>query len=154
GPRGHDRRRDGFFSHAGLVGTRGGTHAMMKAMDAVWAGVAIGLTILVTVRYVRARRSRDHAAGLLAMYRNPGYPIAIRNGIAVGPILLIGVATAVLPGILLGRTAAQWMTVPALLIAQTGYVLAYRVPAPFLPQWLLEDLATGRLDVARPDSGD
>jgi hypothetical protein len=39
-------------------------------------------------------------------------------------------------------------------IVELFVVLSYRVPAPFTPKWMLDEIEAGRVDVARPDEGD
>ena len=54
----------------------------------------------------------------------------------------------------LPRCPGAWLLVPALDVVAIALVLAYRVPAPFLPGWLRAEIDTGITPVARPDFGD
>ena len=55
-------------------------------------------------------------------------------------------ATALLPVGL-----ARWLGLPALALGEVAFLLSYRVPAPFTPRWLRDEIDRGDTPVARPD---
>jgi hypothetical protein len=55
---------------------------------------------------------------------------------------------------LLPRPLGQWVAAASLAVAYFAFALSYRVPAPFLPDWLRSDIEMGSVPVARPDKGD
>ncbi len=57
-------------------------------------------------------------------------------------------------GVLAGRSIAIWFVLPFFLIVQIFTVLAFRVPAGFLPRWILDEIEAGRVAVAEPDEAD
>lgn len=99
-------------------------------------------------------RSRRAETGLFArrIYVRESMPIFVRN-VGLMPIwgtgLLMGASLVLLP-----RWLAQWATIPMLVVVLVAFMLSYRVPAPFLPRWLRDEIEQGVTPVARPDFGD
>ena len=79
--------------------------------------------------------------------------IWLRNSIALYPVWAIG---SLLFGfsVLLPRSLAQWALIVPLDLVAAAFFLSYRVPAPFLPGWLREEIRAGITPVARPDRFD
>jgi hypothetical protein len=98
----------------------------------------------------RSERGRDLAR---RMYSDSSWPQPTRNLVPLAPLwvamlLAFGVALVV------PRSAAPWPVLVAFVIGTVAFVLAYRVPAPFLPRWLREDIASGKVPPATPTRGD
>lgn len=87
------------------------------------------------------------------LYVDDRFPLLLRNTIAVAPLTALGMLSL---GslVLLPRWLAAWLALPALSVIALAVVLSYRVPAPFLPRWLRDEIEQGITPVARPDLGD
>lgn len=98
-------------------------------------------------------RSPTTGRSFLSMYANQAYPMFVRNGPALAPLysvawVVIAVAVIAPPSI------GPWISILWFAIVELAVVLSYRVPAPFLPRWMLEEISAGRVEVARPDRQD
>ena len=110
----------------------------------VMVGSAIGLVLSRTPRGVRSLRRT---------YCDESLPMMLRNAAAVMPLwatswFFIGLL------LFLPRWLAVWVVVFALVVMEIAFVLSYRVPAPFLPRWLRDEIEQGITPVARPDRMD
>jgi hypothetical protein len=93
------------------------------------------------------------------VYANEFLPLYFRNGVAIMPILGLAVMDAALMAVMLTvpdvpRLPVLIMLVALALLGQVSWIVAYRVPAPFLPPWLRAEIDAGIVPVARPTPGD
>lgn len=122
-------------------------------------GTALGAlafaTLVASIALLSWKRTRTKAAAIAfaRMYERRSLPIFARNWIGLmwlwALAALLGATAVVVP-----RWLGQWLAVLIMGVAYAAFALSYRVPAPFLPGWLREDIETGRTSVARPDVGD
>lgn len=114
-----------------------------------FAGLAIlamGLRVFAE-RFERGRRlTRD-------MYTNASFPHYVRVGMAVAPLIAL---SALLLGIsvLLARPYGAVVGTIAIVIAGISFMISYRVPPPFMPGWMREEIEDGRLELVRPEGID
>jgi hypothetical protein len=92
-------------------------------------------------------------------YRSEGLPYYFRNAVGIQPVLALAslcLAAAVgLAGVPDSPTVAILLLFVAVaLLMQLSWIVAYRVPAPFLPPWLRAEIDAGITPVARPTRGD
>lgn len=101
----------------------------------------------------RTTRTKAAAISFVRMYERRSLPIFARNRLGLmwlwALAALLGATAVVVP-----RWLGQWVAVLIIGVAYVAFALSYRVPAPFLPGWLKEEIETGRTPVARPDIGD
>jgi hypothetical protein len=62
--------------------------------------------------------------------------------------LLFGIS-AVLP-----RPYGAVVATVAIVIASVAFIVSYRVPPPFMPRWMREEIEDGRLELVRPEGID
>jgi hypothetical protein len=109
---------------------------------------AVGTATMVFFR-LDAERSERRRKRLRSTYSRDS-PIWIRNGFPLLPLwapgLLLFSLAAILP-----RQLALLPIYPALILIEVAFVLSYRVPAPFIPGWLRDEIVRGVTPVARPD---
>jgi hypothetical protein len=98
----------------------------------------------------RRERNREAARSL---YRESSFPIWWRNGLGVAPLVGTGMLLFAC-ALLVPRELGAWVLLAGVLLIGLGIALGYRVPAPFLPGWLREEIARGETPVARPSRGD
>ena len=112
-----------------------------------------GFAVLGLVYRWYASHSERGQATARRLYSSKSQFIWIRNGIALVP--LWAPASLLLGGVaLLPRTLGAWLSVPVITLAAVSFALSYRVPAPFLPSWLRDEIDRGTTPVARPTGGD
>jgi hypothetical protein len=98
----------------------------------------------------RSERARRVVRGI---YTNTASSIWLRNSVPISPIW--GPPTLLLASLaLLPRSIAAWGLLPVFGAYAIAFVAAYRVPAPLMPGWLAQEIASGKTLVARPDRGD
>jgi hypothetical protein len=87
------------------------------------------------------------------MYSNTGAPIWRRNGVFAAPLLTPGM---LLFGslVLFPHPVNQIMVAPTFAFVLAAFVASYRVPAPFLPAWIRDEIDRGITPVARPTGSD
>jgi hypothetical protein len=111
---------------------------------------AAGLTALMGVWGPRSERGRRILRGT---YTNPYQPLVWRAWVGtIPPMVLAFVAMAAIA--LLPRGLAPWMVIGAIDLESLAIVLSYRVPQPFLPAFLREEISTGVTALARPTRTD
>ena len=91
-------------------------------------------------------RGRDRALGL---YTSRSSPIWIRNCIALGPVWAVVAGLAFLVTIAPAE-AARWLLATTVVVGLAAFAVSYRVPPPFLPSWLREEIEGGGFGMARP----
>jgi hypothetical protein len=98
-------------------------------------------------------RSPETSGHLRANYTNSRIPVALRNSVAFAPIYALAglflASTAVAP-----PSLVPWLALASFLSFEIGFVISYRVPAPFLPTWMKREIAEGTLEPARPNRWD
>lgn len=112
-------------------------------------GSALYFVFMTTVgpRFERWRRVMRRT------YTNPLFPLMFRGAVGVFPIL--GLACGVLVvGLLLPRPLAQWFALAWLDLGGLAFLLTYRAPPPFMPQFLRDEIDRGVVPLQRPDWSD
>jgi hypothetical protein len=98
-------------------------------------------------------RSPETSGYLRANYTDSRIPLALRNSLAFAPIYAL--AALFLAGTALAPPSlVPWLALAAFLGFEIGFVISYRVPAPFLPTWMKRQIAEGSLEPARPNRWD
>jgi hypothetical protein len=124
----------------------------MSRPDLLFALAILCLVASVATRTLIVRSQRARRA-FRTTYMARYLPIVWRNAVSLLPawaaVVVVFALTPSLP-----RSGALWIVVVTLAIGLVSFVLAYRVPAPFLPPWLRDEIAQGVTPVARPDRGD
>lgn len=102
---------------------------------------------LFAERFERGRRLTRE------MYTNASYPHYMRVGILVTPL---GALSALLFGISgqLPRAFGAAALTTAIVVAGIAFMISYRVPPPFMPGWMREEIEDGRLELVRPEGID
>ena len=115
-------------------------------MFLLFAGTAAA-GVMVRLLGDRSQRIRGN---LRRTYSNEASPQWLRNAL---PLVPIWAPASFMMGLLAltPRSAALILLVPVFALIEVGLVLAYRVPAPFLPGWLRDEIKRGVTPVARPD---
>jgi hypothetical protein len=121
------------------------------------AVLTMATAIIVGIAVAAARRSFDISErgriGLKSVYTST-LPLWFRNLFAA-PVAAVGLIPALFALLfVLPRVVAAWTTVPIMVLCLVSLVLSYRVPAPWLPRWLREEISSGTVPVARPDAMD
>ena len=117
----------------------------------IFAFVAGGSAFLVLFRLVADRSSRARVGA--RSYYGQNLPIFMRNFLALVPLWSAG-------GLIFGSLLllpvglARWVSLPALACIEAAFLLSYRVPAPYMPRWLRDEIDRGATAVARPDRMD
>jgi hypothetical protein len=100
-----------------------------------------------------AKRVGRYRIVLRSVYANPSLLLPVRAGAATAPLAGIALISAGLATTLIKPWSA-WAAWPFLICMCAATLLAYRYPRGFLPAWLEQDLAAGRLTIARADRFD
>lgn len=111
------------------------------------------LAAIAIMSLVAAGRSEHAHSNARRMCTDPRVPMFLRNYISLSPIwamgLLLGGTLLLVP-----RDLGVWLFVPVIGLFAASFTLSYRVPAPFQPGWLREEIERGTTPVARPDRMD
>jgi hypothetical protein len=122
-----------------------------RGVQAALAFVGAGVFLLVMRVYTtRSERGRTLARQTFA---TAGTIQVFRNVVPMAPILALG-AVLIGAGVLLPRSVGPWLAIPGLLALGTAFLLSYRVPPPFLPSWMRDEIDRGELDPPRPGALD
>ncbi len=116
----------------------------------LFLAVCAAVAALIRIYPMRSARGRNFARRL---YTNESNLEAHRNFIALAP-LWVTMCALFAVAVVIPRWAAQWILVPALAVGFISFLVSYRVPAPFLPRWIREEIVQGITRVARPTRGD
>jgi hypothetical protein len=121
--------------------------------------VAYAFVIGSFVAYLLVRTGRGSRGTIRVWYMNEVLPQYLRAGVAILPVLGcagLAITTSFLlldvPGA--PKTLTLLLFVGAALLMQLSWIIAYRVPPPFLPPWLRAEIDAGIVPVARPTRGD
>lgn len=106
------------------------------------------------LEWLLGHRSARVRRAVRFVYTWESSPLFMRNGPGVAPVAaaaaLLWAVAAVAPSWWLGR----WSFAAGLVLVGLAFALAYRVPPPFLPAWLRDEIAQGAVPLARPDRVD
>jgi hypothetical protein len=109
-----------------------------------------GLGVAYRLYSTRSQRGRR---AVRTLYASQGALIWMRNAVSLVPLL--APATLLLGlGSLLPRSFGELLSAPALALVGLSLALSYRVPPPFLPTWLRDEIDRGVTQVSRPTSQD
>lgn len=113
------------------------------------AACAISFAFLATIgpRYEWTRRM------LRRMYTNPAFPLILRGGVGILPVLTLASSLLVV-ALAVPRDLGQWLLLAFLDILGAGLLLTYRTPPPFTPQFLRDEIESGVVRLQRPDGFD
>lgn len=114
----------------------------------VFAGAGV-LGLGLRIAAGRSGRVRLAYRGLYAS----NWPIWLRNALPLAPMWSAGVFLFA-SLVLLPVRVAQWTSLPAFGLCVAAFVLSYRVPLPFLPGWMRQEIRDGIVVAARPDRAD
>lgn len=90
---------------------------------------------------------------LRQQYTNTPLPMVVRGGVGALPVWIAVTGLAATMAFV-GPAFVRWLFGPFLAVGVLAFILSYRVPPPFLPQFLRDEIAAGLIELQRPDAFD
>jgi hypothetical protein len=112
-----------------------------------------GASVLLIVFRIYATRSDRGRILARQTFTNRGTIPVFRNVVPLAPVLALG-SGLLGAAVLLPRSVGPWLAIPAMFALGIAFLLSYRVPPPFLPSWMRDEIDRGELDAPRPDALD
>jgi hypothetical protein len=112
-----------------------------------------GCAVLLLAGQLLGSRSELIKRAVRRSYTSPALLFSMRSAVGVMPLLAVASALLAIctlpPGAIGG-----WLAIAAIAVMAAAIAASYRVPPPFLPQWLRAEISQGVTALQRPSRWD